>query len=435
MAHAKYVAYGGARGGGKSWALRRKLVLMCLRFPGISVLLVRRTYAELLANHVRTLQAELSALAAYSDVRKCFEFSNGSRLQLGYLDSESDTARYQGTEYDVIAIDEATQLTEYQFQTLKACVRGVNGFPKRMYLTCNPGGVGHGWVKRLFIDRAYRTGEKDADYTFIRADVYDNPALLSSDPDYLERLKSLPRGLREAWLEGSWGGFEGQFFPEFDHEVHTLSDFPIPAHWRRICAIDYGLDMLAAVYVALDENGKAYVYDEVYKSGLIVSQAAQAILSKAEGVSVFIAPSDLWSRQKDSGRSMAELFADNGVYLTRLISERVQGWSCLKEWLRVKTEPDGSKTSELRIFRRCTELIRCLPLLLYDSAHPGDAATKPHEITHAPDALRYFAVSRMAQGARVTEEAQPTRLAVTLLPQREKQRMRSSRRAKRVQSE
>ena len=245
LSHAKYIAYGGARGGGKSWALRRKLVLMCLRYPGLSVLLVRRTYGELLSNHVRVLLSELDGLAVYSDSRKCFEFFNGSLLRLGYLDNENDTTRYQGTEYDIIAIDEATQLTEYQFQTLKATVRGTNGYPKRMYLTCNPGGVGHGWVKRLFIDRDYRTGENGRDYAFIRADVYDNPALLKADPGYLEQLKSLPQGLREAWLDGSWGGFEGQFFPEFDWEVHTIPDFVPEEPMRRVCSIDYGLDMPA----------------------------------------------------------------------------------------------------------------------------------------------------------------------------------------------
>lgn len=424
MAHEKYVAYGGARGGGKSWALRRKIILMCLRFPGLSVLLVRRTYGELLSNHVRVLVSELDGLAEYTDSRKCFEFYNGSVLRLGYLDSENDTARYQGMEYDVIAIDEATQFTEYQFQTLKATLRGTNGYPKRMYLTCNPGGVGHGWVKRLFIDRDYREGEKAEDYAFIPASVYDNPALLESDPDYLEQLKSLPKGLREAWLDGSWGGFEGQFFPEFDYEVHTLPDFVPDAHMRRVCAIDYGLDMLAALFVAVDEKGEAYVYDEVYKSGLVVSAAAREILAKADGVDTFLAPSDLWSRQKDSGRSMAELFSDNGVYLTKLSSERIQGWSCLKEWMKVYTEPDGSKHSALHILRRCTNLIRCLPLLLYDRSKPGDAAVQPHEITHAPDALRYFAASRVGYSAVSPQTAENKRLAAVLLPEREKRRKR-----------
>ena len=162
----KYVAYGGARGGGKSWALRRKMILMCLKYPGLSVLILRRTYAELRENHIRPLCAELAGTAVYTETRKTFEFPNGSRIRMGYCDSEADVNQYQGQEFDVIALDEATQLTEYQFQTLKGALRGANPYPKRMYLTCNPGGVGHGWVKRLFIDREYREGEDPKDYCF-----------------------------------------------------------------------------------------------------------------------------------------------------------------------------------------------------------------------------------------------------------------------------
>ena len=357
MAHTKYVAYGGARGGGKSWALRRKLVLMCARFSGISVLLLRRTYAELRDNHIRVLQAELKDVAKYTDSRKTFDFPNGSRIRLGYMDTEADGAQYQGQEYDVIGIDEATQLTEFQFQTLKGCLRGANRFPKRMYLTCNPGGVGHGWVKRLFIDKEYRDGEKKSDYTFIPAKVYDNEILLKDNPDYLDQLKSLPKGLREAWLDGSWDGFEGQFFKEFDRDIHTVVPFVPDESYAKYCAIDYGLDMLAAVFVALDSDGRAYVYDEIHKSDLIVSEAAKEILEKADGVKMFIAPSDLWSRQKDSGKSIAELFAMNGVYLSRLSSERVQGWSALKEWLKIKPDKNGRPYSDMVIMHNCVNLI------------------------------------------------------------------------------
>lgn len=389
LADTKYVAYGGARGGGKSWALRRKLVLLALNYTGINLLLIRRTLPELRENHIRPLLAELSEFCSYSEMKKCFVFPNGSRLRLGYLDSDGDLLQYQGQEYDIIAIDEATQLSEYQFQTLKACLRGANSFPKRMYITCNPGGVGHAWVKRLFIDREFREGEHPEDYTFIQALVYDNEVLLRQNPDYLEQLKSLPESLKGAWLCGMWDEFEGQFFNEFDYSVHTVSDYDIPEGSLRYCAIDYGLDMLAAVFVAVTPDGRCVVYDEIHKENLIVSQASGLIRQKAFGVSMYIAPSDLWSRQKDSGKSIAELFGENGVYLTKLKSDRIGGWMCLKEFLKVE---DGR--SRLIIKRCCVNLIRCMPLLLHDRHRIGDAATKPHNITHAPDALRYFAVSR-----------------------------------------
>ncbi len=390
----KYTAYGGARGGGKSWALRRKLVLMCLCYDGLSVLLLRRTYPELRENHIRPLLSELRDIAEYTDSRKSFEFPNGSRIKLGYCDCEDDVNQYQGQEYDIIGLDEATHFSEYQFQTLKACLRGTNDFPKRMYLTCNPGGIGHGWVKRLFIDGNFRKGENAQDYRFIPASVYDNGILLEKDPDYLAQLESLPSDLRRAWLYGDWDVFAGQFFPEFSSEIHVVQPFEIPDFWKRYCAIDYGLDMLAAEFIAMSPNGEAYVYDEVHIPGLIVSEAARKIREKAKGVGVIIAPSDLWSRQKDSGKSIAELFADNGVYLTRIVTERTEGWLCLKEWLCPYVSEDGTKRAKLMIFNICRDIIRCLPLLLCDKDKPGDASTKPHSITHAPDALRYFAVSR-----------------------------------------
>ena len=403
---AKYTAYGGARGGGKSWALRRKLVLMCLCYDGLSVLLLRRTYPELRENHIRPLLSELSGIAGYADTRKCFEFYNGSRIKLGYCDCEDDVNQYQGQEYDVIGFDEATHFSEYQFQTLKACLRGANSFPKRIYLTCNPGGVGHGWVKRLFIDRRYRKGEQSEDYAFIPASVYDNGILLEKDPDYLKQLESLPSELRSAWLDGDWNVFAGQYFPEFSEELHVIPPVPIPEHWKKYCAIDYGLDMLAAVFVAMSPDGEAIVYDEIHESGLIVSEAAAKIREKSKGVGVFIAPSDLWSRQKDSGKSIAELFSDGGIYLTGIATARIDGWLCLKEWLCPYTDSCGSKSAKLKISSVCTNLIRCLPLLLCDKNKPGDVSTEPHSITHAPDALRYFAVSRPISSRPYAEKGQ-----------------------------
>ncbi len=405
---AKYTAYGGARGGGKSWALRRKLILMCLKYDGLSVLLIRRTYPELRENHVRPMLSELRELAVYTESRQCFEFPNGSRIKLGYCDSENDVNQYQGQEYDVIGFDEATQFSEYQFHTIKACLRGTNDFPKRIYLTCNPGGIGHAWVKRLFIDRDYRKGEKGEDYAFIPASVYDNGILLEKDPDYLEQLKSLPGDLRSAWLDGNWEVFSGQYFTEFCDDIHVISPFPIPDTWKRYCSIDYGLDMLAALFIAVSPTGEAVVYDEIHIPNLIVSEAAAKIPSRSEGVSIFIAPCDLWSRQKDSGKSIAELFADGGVYLTKLTTERVEGWLCLKEWLK-PYEKNGQTTAKMRIFSTCPSLIRCLPLLMCDRSRPGDVSTEPHSITHAPDALRYFAVSRPS-AVRLSESCEKIRL-------------------------
>ena len=388
LSKAKYTAYGGARGGGKSWALRYKLLLLCLRYAGIRTVIIRRTFPELRENHVYALYelAVKTGLAEYSETHKVFKFINGSVIKLGYLDSESDLLQYQGQEFDIIALDEATQIHERAFAVLAASLRGANAFPKRMYLTCNPGGVGHGWVKRLFIDRAFREGEDPGDYRFIPALVYDNAALMESNPDYVKQLEMLPDELKKAWLFGEWDVFEGQFFTEFDVCLHS-AELTLPKRALHYCALDYGLDMLAALFIAVDEEGRAYVYDEIYESGLIVSEAARKICEKSTADMIFIAPADLWSRQKDSGKSIAELFAQSGVFLTKLCPQRIPGWLALKEWL--KTDEKGR--AFMQIDKRCKNLLRTLPLLMYDKTRQGDAATEPHEITHAPDALRYFA--------------------------------------------
>lgn len=389
LSETKFTAYGGARGGGKSFALRYKLVLLCLRYPGIRVLLIRRSYPELRENHIRPLCAILcgeTPVAEYHERDKAFEFFCGSQLLLGYLSDHGDLLRYQGLQFDIIAIDEATQIDEEMFQALSASLRGANSFPKRMYLTCNPGGIGHGWVKRLFIDKAYRQGENAEDYRFIPASVYDNDALMEQDPDYIKRLETLPDGLKDAWLYGRWDMFSGQFFSEFDERIHVIEPITLPRGAEYYCAMDYGLDMLAALFIAVTADGEAYVYDEIYESNLIVSRAAAKIREKLRDSTIVIAPCDLWNRNRDSGRSTADIFADGGVYLTKITPERIGGWLALKEWLS-----DFHGKSMMKVFKNCKNLIRTLPLLLYDDKRPGDAATEPHEITHAPDALRYFA--------------------------------------------
>ena len=205
----KYVAFGGARGGGKSWAVRCKAKLLALRYAGIRILLVRRSLAELEANHLAFLRQELADVAEYRAGERQFRFCNGSVLQFGYCGCDRDLDRYQGAEYDVIFLDEATQLKEQWMRQIAACVRGVNDFPKRIYYTCNPGGPGHGYIKRLFIDRRFEDGEQPEDYAFIPARVTDNAALLARQPDYLKTLEALPYKLRRAWLEGRWDVFAG----------------------------------------------------------------------------------------------------------------------------------------------------------------------------------------------------------------------------------
>ena len=392
---ARYTAYGGSRGGGKSWALRRKLIGLCLRYAGIRCLLVRRSYAELKANHVRPLLSEYGEILTYRESEKCLYFPNGSAIALGYCASTRDCLRYQGQEYDIIAIDEATQLSEHQFSIFKACLRGVGDVPRRMYLTCNPGGVGHAWVKRLFIDRKFREDESPEDYRFIPAQVYDNPVLMSADPDYVRQLESLPLKLRDAWLYGRWDVFEGQFFPEFREEAHVVSPGSIPKNLRRFVAFDYGFDMLAALLLGMDGDGNLYVLQEICQPDMTLREAAELVagLCAGQAAEYAVASPDLWNRRQDTGRSGFEVMQKVAGMPPMCAADdrRVPGWRILREYLNTE-----SNTPSLRISSACGELIRCLPALLCDPVRPEDASNEPHAVTHAPEALRYAVMSRCA---------------------------------------
>ena len=391
---ALYTAYGGAKGGGKTHAVRVKATGGALRWPGIRILIIRRTYPELQQNHIEPFLKLVPAEAAsYNSTQHTMYFTNGSIIKFGHYQTSTAEREYQGMEYDWIFVDEATQFTERDFRYLGGCLRGMSGAPKRFYLTCNPGGIGHSWVKRLFIDRDFRAGESPEDYAFIFASVEDNQALLCASPGYLQMLDSLPENLRRAYRHGDWDALAGAYFAEFDRAQHVADPVIIPESWVRVRAFDYGLDALACIWAAVSPSGRRVVYREVVQSGLVVSDAARLIRDctlPGERISATYAPPDMWMRQKDTGRTMAELFFQNGVPIIRAVNARVQGHMQIKEALKIRE--DGKPG--LVIFNDCRELIRALQTIQADEKNPSDCATQPHDITHAVDALRYFCISR-----------------------------------------
>lgn len=404
-AKADEVLFGGAAGGGKSYGQLADALLFALQYPGSRQLLLRRTYPELEKSLVRgMLELYPRSLFSYKKSEHTGKFCNGSIIDLGYCDHENDVYKYQSAEYDVIRFDELTHFTEQMYVYLISRLRGANGYPKQVKSSTNPGGLGHGWVKARFVD----IGEPDKEYAFtagsrifLPAGVRDNRFLMIKDPDYVRRLENLSEQDKRALLYGDWDLFEGQFFDLWRREQHVISPFPVEESWRKYFVMDYGLDMLAAYLVAVDERGDAYVYKELYEgkdnggAGHIVSSAAERIkeFTRGERIHCYLAPPDLWSRQKDSGKSMAALFGEAGVRLTKAPNARVPGWMQLKEWLRPVLREEGQVRPRLRIFSTCVNLIRTLPALLCDPKDPGDCMRVPHELTHGPDALRYFAAS------------------------------------------
>lgn len=389
----KYICYGGARGGGKSWSTQRKSILLGLNYPGIKMLIIRREYSDMENSIIDPILKVLpTSLYSYNKTDHLLTFSNGSTIKFGNMPGygAAVAGRYQGQEYDVVFLEEATQFLENEFRGLAAIVRGTNNFPKRMYLTCNPGGVGHFWVKRIFIDRAFRDGEDPKDYKFIKATVDDNKDLMESNPDYVKQLELLPEDIRNAHRHGDWNALSGVFFGEFTDSIHTCKPFPIPPHWKKYRAMDYGLDMFYCIWVAVDENGRCYVYREYYQSNMTVPEAAkqQLLITRPdEQIYYTIAPPDMWSRSNDTGKTRAMTFMENGVTLIRADNNRIAGWSALKNMFMVGED----KKPNLVMFNTCGRLIECIKCLQHDKTHTDDVAKEPHEITHGPDALRYFA--------------------------------------------
>ena len=413
---AKYTAYGGARGGGKSWAVRVKAAAGALNYSGIKILILRRTYPELENTIIMPMVEMLNTariddrpagdvLFTYHATMRTMFFANGSMIKFGHLQSANAITEYQGQEYDWIFLDEATHFTEWEFRTLAATLRGVNKIPKRMYLTCNPGGVGHQWVKRLFVSREYEGMENPDDYVFIPATVEDNTALMDNSPDYLQMLDLLPDDIRAAHRYGDWDALAGQYFNEFKKELHVVPSFVIPKEWPKYRCFDYGLDMFACLWFAVDFDGRVWVYREYCEKGLIVSDAAAAMRTLTpddEFIQYTVAPPDMWSTQKDTGRTMAEVYTQNGIGLVKASNSRVQGWLILKECLKVRR--DGKPG--LLITENCSRLIKDMPALQHDDKNPSDVAKEPHDITHINDALRYGMIFRTlnAQHEVVREE-------------------------------
>jgi len=304
---------------------------------------------------------------------------------------------------------------------LLSCLRSPKGFKPRFRGTCNPGGIGHTWVKEDYIEATGYGEHTTIDkltgniIEFIPAKVYDNTVLMLNDPNYVKRLENLPEAQRKAFLLGEWDIFEGQFFPEFKREVHVIRPFVIPDNWNRYITMDYGLDMCAVYWITIDTESNAYVYKELYEPNLIISEAATRIkqINGADEIMFKYAPPDLDNRRQETGKSVFDIFAEHKIHLTKSNNRRVDGWLAVKEWIKPINTRDIETgepivTSKLKIFDNCTNLIRCLPQAQMDETDPNDINDEPHEISHSLDSLRYFAIMRNAETEVITTKKPST---------------------------
>lgn len=405
----RYVGYGGARGGGKSWAIDFKCILLARRWPGIRICIVRHTYKELRDNHIEPIQRMMPhGSYRYNDSNKVITFPNGSTISFQYCASDKDLGYFQGVQFDVLFIDEATQFTEYQFKAMNASVRGVNNFPHRTYITCNPGGVGHQWVKRLFLDRRCIDGEDPAEYSFIHAGVKDNLALMESDPEYIKGLEALPPKLRKAWLDGDWDVYEGQFFEEFidrpdlDSYTHVIEPFDIPDNWKIYRSFDWGYARpFSCGWWSVSEEGVVYRILELYGCTKTPNEGVKWIPDKVFEEIHRIETEHRWLRGKhiigvadpaiwdaQTGESIADTAAKHQVWFKKGDHQRIPGWLQMHYYMAF----DENGKAMMYIFKNCKAFIRTIPLLQYDEHRVEDIDTDGED--HVADETRYFLMTR-----------------------------------------
>ena len=404
------VLYGGAAGGGKSVAIVMEGLRACARHPGMRVLLVRRSYDEL-AESVFPVLAKYGyggALGAtWNGTERELRFPNGSLFRFRYMENLSDASRRQGGQYQLLLVDEATLMPPGVVDILKfERLRSDGTVPViGTRSTCNPGGPSHAQVKARYIDGTGHGSKVIADdqgltVRFVQAKATDNPHL---DDGYERRLNSIPDPQRRAAMrDGDWDQFAGMMFPEWRHARHTLDPITLPTQWRRYNGIDWGYSApWCVLWGAVDEDGRVWIYRELYKTQVGESEQAKQILAAEaddEHVAARYGDDAMWATRGEA-KPVASVYAENGVALTPAgKGGRVAGWQRTHSFLA-----DGPACAHHRalgwatcplvhVFSTCTELIRTLPALPHaPSGDPEDADTKAED--HAPDTLRYLLIN------------------------------------------
>ena len=415
------VLYGGSAGGGKSYAMLAD-PLRYMGHPAFSGLLLRHTTEELreLVFKSQELYPKIWPGIKWSERKMQWTAPSGARLWMSYLDRDDDVLRYQGLAFSWIGFDELTQwATPYAWNYMRSRLRSTApDLPIFMRATTNPGGRGHHWVKKMFIDPApygqtydatdsetgevlrYPAGHRKAGKAlfkrrFIPARLSDNPYLAEAG-DYEAMLLSLPEQQRRQLLEGDWDIKEGAAFTEFDRNIHVVEPFNIPSNWVKFRACDYGYGSYSGVvWFAVSPSEQLIVYRELYVSKVLASDLADMVLDlEAEdgNIKYGVLDSSLWHKRGDTGPSLAEQMIQRGCRWRpsdRSKGSRVAGKNEIHRRLQVD---EFTEEPRLVFFNSCTNLVAQLPSIPLDKKNPEDIDTKSED--HLYDALRYGIMSR-----------------------------------------
>jgi len=391
---------GGARGPGKSHCVLAQCALDdCQRIAGLKGLFLRQTGKAARESFEDLIGKVLLGKIPYKYNRtsNVLQFDNGSRIILGGFENENDIDKYIGIEYDFIAIEELNQLTKEKVEKLKGSMRTSKpNWRPRLYTSFNPGGLGHQWVKENFVIPFRDMQEKKT--RFFPSTYKDNPYL---NPEYIDYLNELIGDLGKAWREGDWDLFAGQYFSEWRANIHTCNPFPIPSEWKKIVSIDYGFSAPAAVYwIAVDPDGTAFLYRELYITELTFSDLAKRIISMmpdSEEIRYWVADPSIWAKKGDSELSGAEKMESTykdlkkrSLLLLKGNNDRTNGWGVVREYLK-PFEKEGKVTAKLQVFTTCTKFIDTFPTLIFDKVKVEDLDSNGED--HAADSVRYGLMS------------------------------------------
>ena len=416
------VLYGGSAGSGKSYALLAD-PMRYFNNSNFSGLILRRTNDELreLIWKSQELYPKIYPEAKWQEKKSQWIFPSGGKLWMTYLERDEDVLRYQGLSFSYIAFDELTQYaTPFAWNYMRSRLRSTDPtLPLFQRATTNPGGRGHGWVKKMFVDPApgnikfaatdIDTGntltfpeghEKEGQPLFYRrfipATLKDNPYLMK-DGQYEANLLALPEMQRRQLLEGDWAVADGAAFPEFKQSVHVCEPFDIPPDWRRFRSCDYGYSSYSAVHwFAIDPSYETlYVYRELYLSKHTGKDLAQAVLEAEQGESIQygILDSSCWHNRGQIGPSIAEEMISIGCRWRpsdRSAGARVAGKNRFHEVLKVDPV---TETAGIIFFNTCRQIIADLPVIPSDPKGSDDIDPR-HASDHTYDSVRYGIMSR-----------------------------------------
>ena len=396
----KDVLYGGAAGGGKSFAMLIDPLRHC-HIKEHRALILRRSMPELreLIDKSRELYPKAFKGAKFREVEKLWSFPSGAKIEFGFLEKDADVYRYQGQAYSWIGFDEITHLpTEFGWNYLASRLRTTNpNLETYLRCTANPGGVGAQWVKKRYVEASEPNttfkGKDGLTRKFIPALLQDNP-YLAEDGEYERMLQSLPAVQRRQLLEGNWDVAEGAAFAEFATDVHVIPPFELPSWWERVKGIDYGYAAESCcLWGAVDPDDKTIIiYRELYRKGLTGEALADTITQMEENEIKSI-PGVLdtaaWARTGYTGPTIGETLVNRGHKLRRADKNRIAGKTQIHEHLRQR---EGAGRPRLQIFSNCVNLIKELQGIPLSKTNPEDVDTKAAD--HAYDALRYMIMSR-----------------------------------------